>query len=152
MDDNAYKELIEEEWNDPSAVDCEDIREQLEIDKTNFSRFVVSGDPDDDDEEEEEEDDDDDDDDLELLAMELERSNIDDEDMEVDQIDPVDLNNYYNCCSHKCLEKLPAVDLRKYVVAIRKLKESEKRQLLHPLIACCVKVDSGRLRRKRNKQ
>ena len=37
MDDNAYKELIEEEWNDPSAVDCEDIREQLEIDKTNFS-------------------------------------------------------------------------------------------------------------------
>ena len=47
MDDNAYKELIEEEWNDPSAVDCEDIREQLEIDKINFSPFVVSGGPDD---------------------------------------------------------------------------------------------------------
>ena len=46
MDDNAYKELIEEEWNDPSADDCEDIREQIEIDKTNFSPFVVIGGPD----------------------------------------------------------------------------------------------------------
>jgi len=113
MDDNAYKELIEEEWNDPSADDCEDIREQIEIDKTNFSPFVVIGGPD-----EEEEKDDDDDDDLELLAMEMERSmkglNIDDEDMEVDQIDPVDLSNYYDCCSHNCLEKLPADDLRSF--------------------------------------
>ena len=46
MDDNAYLELMEEEWNDPSAVDYEDIREQLEIDKTNFSPFVVSDGPD----------------------------------------------------------------------------------------------------------
>ena len=65
MDDmnDAYKELIEEECNDPSAVDCEDIREQLEIDKTNFRPFVVCGGPDDNEEQEEEEDDDDDDDD-----------------------------------------------------------------------------------------
>ena len=92
MDDNAYKELIEEEWNDPSAVDCEDIREQLEIDKTNFRPFVVwDGSDDDEDEEEgeeEEEEEEDDDDDLELLAMEMERSmkslNIDDEDGGID--------------------------------------------------------------------
>ena len=75
--DNAYKELIEEEWNDPSAVDCEDIREQLEIDKTNFRPFVVwdgsdDDDDDDDDEEEEEEEEEEEDDDIELLAMELE--------------------------------------------------------------------------------
>ena len=108
---DGYLELMEEEWNDPSADDCEDIREQLEIDKTNLSPFVVIGGPDEEEEEEEE------DDDLELLAMEMERSmkslNIDDEDgvdMEVDQIDPVDLSNYYDCCSHKCLEKFPAVD------------------------------------------
>ena len=69
MDDmnDGYLELMEEEWNDPSADDCEDIREQLEIDKTNLSPFVVIGGPDEEEEEEE-------DDDLELLAMEMERS------------------------------------------------------------------------------
>ena len=42
MDDmnDGYLELMEEEWIDPSADDCEDIREQLEIDKTNLSPFI----------------------------------------------------------------------------------------------------------------
>ena len=163
-DDAYYRELLAEEWDDPSAVDNRAIKEQLEIDKTNFSPFVVSGvpgeiRPDEDNISEEE--------DLQLLAIEMERAmeglNIDDSDSsedsvasmevdQIDQIDPVDLSNHYNCCIHRCLLKLPADDLRKYVVDVRKLKESEKRQLLHPLIACCVKSDTVESTRKRRKR
>ena len=151
MDSSVYRALLEEEWDDPSADDDVDIREQLELDKDYFRPYLVCDNHDIDGLEE-----DDltvaesDNEEIDILAiemeMEMESLNINgdeefDSDCSQDYYSPEeentdDLDGLQNSCVHRCLSQFDADSLLNYHASFKALKQSRRRQLLQPLLAC----------------